>query len=232
MHGAKPPKFLLLHGAGGSRTKWRRLLMTDVGSQCVAIDLPAHGASPGPLVHHIVNYAEILASGLTEDVIVVGHSMGGLVGIELAAQSPFVHGLILVASHATLPVGQSVLTSLAAGTFPDGLFYASYAKSTDGSLLAEERDELNLNPITTVYADYACCNAYDGETTFSLIDIPIMSLYGEEDRLLPRGAAEQLRALNPNVRSHTIPGSGHYIMLEQPNELSKEMTSFRDYVGA
>ncbi len=221
------PKFLLLHGAGGTRSKWRRLLQTAVGPECVAVDLPGHGSNHGPVPAAIADYAEMISSDLAEDVVVVGHSMGGLIGIELAAMNPRVQGLILVASHARLPVGESVLTNLQQGVFPDGLFYASYGKSVDPALLEEERAELGIVSSATAHTDFAACHAYDGELTFSRLKIPILAVYGEQDRLLPKDAKERLWALNTRVISRDIPQCGHYIMLEQPEELAGALQGFR-----
>ncbi|WDL95503.1 alpha/beta fold hydrolase [Alicyclobacillus sp. ALC3] len=221
-----PSKFLLLHGAGGTRSKWRRLLQTEVGSECIAVDLPGHGSNHGLVPKTISDYAAIISSDLAEDVVVVGHSMGGLIGIELAAMNPHVRGLVLVASHARLPVGESVLTALQQGEFPDGLFYASYAKSVDPGLLEEERGELGLVSSATAHTDFAACHAYDGELTFSRLDIPILAVYGAQDRLLPKDAKTRLQTLNTHVMARDIPQCGHYIMLERPEELADALQSF------
>lgn len=227
MHSSTKAKFLLLHGAGGTRSKWRRLLETEVGPACVALDLPGHNSHQAPVPEGIADYAEILSREITEDVVVVGHSMGGLIGIELAAHSAHVRGLVLVASHVRLPVGESVLASLRKGVFPDGLFYASYGKSVDPALLAEEHSELDLNPTTTAYADFAACDAYDGEPSFARLTVPILAVYGEQDRLLPKDAKERLQTLNPHVVTRDIPHCGHYVMLERPQEFSIALQTFQ-----
>lgn len=224
--------FLFIHGAGGTQKKWRRLLSSRVGERSNAINLPGHGTDKGPALKSVPLYAKAIAATLTEDVVVVGHSMGGLVAAELSLLSPSVRGLVLVASHFELPVGEKLLQKLKAGQFPDSLFYASYSKTVEQSLLEEEKSEIFDNPIETTYQDYECCNRYKGRDTFSRIKVPILAVYGEEDRLLPADARETLAKLNPRVHSRTVPGSGHYIMLEKPPDLAKELEIFSDVLAS
>lgn len=55
----------------------------------------------------------------------------------------------------------------------------------------------------------------------------MLALYGAEDKLLPKGASEKVAELNGNVQTKTIPGAGHYIMLEQPDAFAEALDAFR-----
>lgn len=221
-------QFVFIHGAGGTRSKWRLLaghLDSDVSGDYV--DLPGHGSNLGAVVHTVEEYATVIDSHVKSDVIVVGHSMGGLVGMELAAQNPHVRALALVASHYVLPVHPKILTELKAGVFPESLFYASYSKEINQELLAEEKTELEKVSKETTFLDYDACNSYvRGEETFRHLQIPVFSLYGEEDRLLPRNAREQLKVANSRVSTDVITGAGHYLMLERPQEVANALQSW------
>jgi pimeloyl-ACP methyl ester carboxylesterase len=73
---------LLLHGLGATGGVWR-------GLDGVAPDLPGHGAAPWDDAYSFTRHAEAVLPLLGDDpVTVVGHSMGGVVALALAALAP------------------------------------------------------------------------------------------------------------------------------------------------
>jgi len=80
----------------------------------VAPDLPGHGSSPGPGLGSIEEMADWIATKVVppggEAFTVIGHSMGGLVALELAARLPdMVSHLVLLACAAEMPVHPQLL---------------------------------------------------------------------------------------------------------------------------
>lgn len=219
--------FLFIHGAGGTKSKWRSVQEKLVHVDSESIDLPGHGSSQeGPLAS-IEAYAEWLNHSIQKDVVLVGHSMGGLIGIELAARNKHVKGLVLAASHYRLPVHVDILTKLSEGVFPESLFYASYSKQANPELLEQEKAEISLVPMQTTLLDYECCNRYSrGQEVFSRLDLPILALYGGGDRLLPRTAMEEVRTANPRAHTQVVADTGHYPMLEKPDEFVSDLLRF------
>lgn len=230
----REPHFFFIHGAGGTARKWRRTvkLLHEIPWQ--AVDLPGHGKSGDEVTPDLVSiewYADAVAEHVEHDAVVVGHSMGGLVGLELAARSSKVVGLVLAASHIRLPVHPRILSQLAQGTFPESLFHASYSKTVDPDLLAEERDELQLNPMAITLADFKSCDEYRrGAERLRQLDIPVLVVYGAEDRLLPPDAEAELHSIRPDVQTTVINGAGHYVMLEQPEAFVKAIVQFRNHL--
>ncbi|WP_057761304.1 alpha/beta fold hydrolase [Cytobacillus praedii] len=219
-------KLLFIHGAGGTRSKWRTLRNSS-SSLYEAIDLPAHGENEYYIISSIQDYAAYIDQSIQEDTIVVGHSMGGLIALELAARNKKVKGLVLAASFYELPVHPKILDKLANGVFPDSLFHASYNKDVSESLLEEERQELNLVPIEITYADFKACSEYaEGRSVLSSLDIPICAILGSQDKLLPKGTGDLLRNTKPDMHISEIEGSGHYVMLEKQEEFHKALNEF------
>jgi pimeloyl-ACP methyl ester carboxylesterase len=73
---------LLLHGLGATGAVWR-------GCEGVAPDLPGHGSAAWDAPYSFRRHAEAVLPLLGEEpVVVVGHSMGGVVGLVLAAMAP------------------------------------------------------------------------------------------------------------------------------------------------
>jgi len=90
------PVLLLLHGLGATGEVWRGTAGVAMGpgswpGTVVLVDLPGHGRS-GPLDRYSYEAHAAAASALLDrrrrdrPVVVAGHSMGGLVGILLAAE--------------------------------------------------------------------------------------------------------------------------------------------------
>lgn len=225
--------FVLIHGAGGTKEKYRGVETYLEGAPVRIIELPGHGENETPHCTTIEQQAAWLAEQLgEEEVIIVGHSMGGLVGIELAANNPNIKGLVLNASHYEMPVHPKILGELAEGSFPEMLFSASYGKEAPADLIEEERAQLSAVSMEVTHADFAACSAYKGEDAFRSLTIPILALYGAEDRLLPKGAREAVAACNERIESVVIEQASHYIMLEKPEAFAQALLAFRKQILA
>ena len=100
-HGESPAKVVALHGWGRTRADWNATLQ---GYDALALDLPGFGATPAPDSGWSTSeYAEwvgecldeVLGSG-GERPVLVGHSFGGRVAVQLAATNPeLVRGIVL-----------------------------------------------------------------------------------------------------------------------------------------
>jgi pimeloyl-ACP methyl ester carboxylesterase len=96
------PAALLLHGVTSSSRTWWRVgpALAERGFAVLAVDLRAHGASPGGaaglgLADLAADVAETAAERSPFDLL-VGHSLGGLVALELLAARPrFARRLVL-----------------------------------------------------------------------------------------------------------------------------------------
>lgn len=221
--------FLFIHGAGGTANKWRTLTPLFEDNKVVTVDLPGRGTNDEPLATSIRENAEAISKQITSDTIVVGHSMGGLIGIELAAMNEHVKGLALVSSFYELPVHPKMLASFEAGEFPDALFFASYNKDIDEALLEVEKREKDEADMTVVSTDFTACSNYQGgKETLANLTIPVIAIYGEDDRLLPPEAGAKLKAVNEAIDVHAIAGEKHYIMLENPQLVSELLHQFNE----
>ncbi len=218
--------FLFIHGAGGTKNKWRTL--SSLENESSFIDLPGHGTNKSTQCETIEEYAVELSKEITKDCIVVGHSMGGLIAIELVALNRNVKGIVLAASSYSLPVHPNIIASLEEGKFPDFLFRASYAKEANPQLIEEEEQELATSPPDIAKKDFQACDRYkNGEATLRKLEIPILALLGDEDRLIPPDTTEKLQALNDNIEITIIEGAGHYIALEKPELVERELLKFK-----
>ena len=88
------PLLVFIHGSGLDRTTWQlqTRYFAHHGYSVLGLDLPEHGRSGGSACDTIEGYADWVASAVAaagyETAHVVGHSMGSLIGLEVAARHP------------------------------------------------------------------------------------------------------------------------------------------------
>lgn len=98
---------LLIHGFTGTPSEFRRIgyFLNDFGYTVNAICLPGHGTTPEEMLRtrwkhwyeHVIGAYKELKRGRYRKLIVVGHSMGGLLALMLAAQCK-VDGIVSLAA--------------------------------------------------------------------------------------------------------------------------------------
>jgi pimeloyl-ACP methyl ester carboxylesterase len=97
------PTAVLVHGAwhGAWCFDEVRAALEAVGMPSVAVDLPGHGADPGPLQDLHADAARVreMLDGLTGDCVLLGHSYGGAVITE-AGVHPAVRHLVYLCAFA------------------------------------------------------------------------------------------------------------------------------------
>src|SRR5262245_41849512 len=103
--GGDGPPMLFIHGLGGVWQNWLLNIPAFMGShRCVALDLPGFGQSEMPAgdvsIHDYARVVDTVCAELGIDCpVVVGNSMGGFVGAELALSFPTrVKQLVLVSA--------------------------------------------------------------------------------------------------------------------------------------
>jgi pimeloyl-ACP methyl ester carboxylesterase len=88
--GSGEPLLVLLHGLGATGdvwTGWRPLLAQRWPGRWLAPDLPGHGGSPPLAAYTFHGFAAALAGIVSPGarIVVLGHSLGGVVGVALAS---------------------------------------------------------------------------------------------------------------------------------------------------
>jgi pimeloyl-ACP methyl ester carboxylesterase len=87
------PLLVLLHGLGGTAELWRgveALLPAAWPGGWIAVDLPGHGRSARAASYSFEAQGELVAEVLPtdRDLVLLGHSMGGMVALALAGFHP------------------------------------------------------------------------------------------------------------------------------------------------
>lgn len=228
---------VLLHGFGGDKDTW--LFNLDAlaeGRSVYALDLPGHGESDkrvadGSVAGLAATVAAFLDALGLERVDLVGHSMGAVVGMAVAAAAPArVRSLTLLAPAG---LGQEINTGYLRGFVAaqsrrelkphvEQLFADPALVTRDllENLLKFKRLDGAQAALQTVLEGFL---AGDGQATVlaepvAALGIPILVVAGAEDRVIPAGHAG---ALGGKAAVHVLDGKGHMIHMEAAGEVNR-----------
>ncbi len=223
--GTEAPPLLFIHGAGGAHSNWLSLIKQLQPRRGITLDLPGHGLSEGNGHDSIEVYATVVKEfiiGLLPDtkVVLIGHSMGGLVAACFASQNPdLTEGLILVASGfsppsampAKIPTKEEICRFLYADE-------ERIKKCLTQRLFMLDRPEVLLKDLQAAakfdYTRYPVAN-----------EIPAFVIAGEKDtRVSLESSRTAARSLNAKLE--IIPSSGHMPMVEKPAETAQKISAF------
>ena len=242
---ASLPTMVFLHGAGMDHTAWAQhdRWFAHHGYNVLAPDLPGHGRSAGALLSSIGEMAEwtavLLDASGAKQAKLIGHSMGSLVALETAARYPAkVSGLALIGTAAAMTVGPDLLKAAEANNHDAvdmvsiwGLgFQAGLGGSLAPGLWMHSGAQRVLEQCRpgVLFNDLNACNAYQNALAAAAqVTVPATFILGERDLMTPARAGKALASALPNSRTVVIPGAGHMMMVERPDELLAALQGYR-----
>lgn len=220
--GAGEP-LILIHGLSGSGRWWHRNLPALAEHyRTYLVDLPRFGAMHRTGRFILAEAATWLlawmdAAGLRR-ALAIGHSMGGLIAIRLAAQRPAaVSRLVLVA-----PAGVASKPSLAAQALPL-LRAARHSRPSFFPMLAY--DALRAGPRTIWRAAHDLVTD-DVRDDLGAIRAETLVIMGRNDPLAPPAVGDVLREGIAGARLIVIEGAGHVVMYDQPDDFNDAVLAF------
>jgi 3-oxoadipate enol-lactonase len=213
----------LLGGLGTTTRIWTAQL--EATSDALAFDLPGHGAEP--TAGDAVTIAAIGASlldRLPERFSFCGVSMGGMVGMWIAANAPDrVERLVVACTGAKLgrredyDARAALVRSEGVGVVVeaarDRWFTPSFRESPEARIVLDELATMSPEG----YA--ACCEAVgaaDLRDDLPRIPVPVLAIFGDEDTVTPPAVRDELASGIHDVRAVRIAGAAHLACVEQP----------------
>ena len=229
------PTVLFLHGIGGGNMAFAPQIESFAvqGWRAVSWDMPGYGASAPIEPYTFKGLAEsclTLIDALRGPVILVGHSMGGMVAQEVVARRPqAVRALVLSGTSpafgkpdgqwqdaflrertAPLDAGRS-MAELAAELVPKMI---GIGPDPDGVELA--LDVMGSVPPATYRAALAALLTFDRRRNLAQIAVPTLLLAGAEDRNAPPAVMKRMAEAVPGSEYLELTGVGHLANLEAP----------------
>jgi pimeloyl-ACP methyl ester carboxylesterase len=213
---------LFIHGIGNSAQAWREVVdQLPGGVKCVMVDLIGFGRSPRPQAdaYDVATQARAVKllcarHGIRGNVLIVGHSMGSLVAIELARRYPrFAHSLILCSpplyqpsvKGVQLPTSDAVLRSLyrAARKSPEQFVRLS-AVAMKYVLVNRAFNVTDENVASYMSALEAAIINQTSLDDIKTLHVPIRIIRGSLDPVLVSSRIKRLAKDQPNIAVLTI----------------------------
>jgi pimeloyl-ACP methyl ester carboxylesterase len=246
------PSVVLLHGLGANSFSWRHNL-GPLSRHCrvAALDLPAHGRTPGAVVADF--RPETLAAGIMallnsrgiSQAVVVGNSLGGSLALLLAHHYPErVAALVLIAPAAASPrvplifhplrlqgLGLIVATVMGPWILPVALRMIYHNRE----LITPEVVAGYAPTFSTLVHRLALRRLCRETNPWPLnrvkdllqgIHQPVSLIWGQEDRILPVQQADFLKANLPQAEFHLLPDTGHAPQEESPVTVNEIIIAF------
>jgi pimeloyl-ACP methyl ester carboxylesterase len=235
--GPDVPAVILIHGAGMDRTVWQFQTrnIAHQGRRALAVDLPGHGYSEGPALTSIADMADWVvrfmdAAGVGSATL-MGHSMGSLIALDLAARHPEkAERIILTGVAEAMPVHPDLLAAAAANEDlgPELIvFWGLGEKAQAGGhplpgLWVHGACEILLKNSHdgVLGSDLAACNNYGSAVDAAAnVSCPATFVLGRDDKMTPAKSGTALAANIEDSDVHVLERCGHMMMAERPNEM-------------
>jgi pimeloyl-ACP methyl ester carboxylesterase len=240
------PAVLFVHGAAFDHSvwQWQSRYFAHHGFSVLAVDLPAHGRSPGTARATIPAFAGWIAAFLESADLgkahLVGHSMGSLIALETAlGHRSRLATLTLIGTAMPMAVGEPFIAA-ARDHSPAALDMEAVwghtrhaqlaASAVPGvSLLGASRSLNDRSAPGVLHADLNACHAYQADVAkVRALDIPTLVVGGTRDQMTPLKAGQALAREIPGARFVALE-AGHSMMSEAPRAL---VAALRGHLGA
>jgi pimeloyl-ACP methyl ester carboxylesterase len=231
------PTTVFLHGAGLDHSVWALLARSFAyrGFGVLAPDLPGHGRSAGTPLSSVAAMADWISALMTVAGVraarLVGHSMGSLVALEVAARYPErTNGLALIATAAPMRVSDDLLNAAKANDHSAidmiAIWGNGYHATLGGSpvpglwMLGGAERLLERARPGVLFADLTACDNYrDALTAAGKVTAPTILILGSRDAMTPAKSGKALAAAISGSRIIVLDEAGHLLMSEHPEEV-------------
>ncbi len=223
--GKGAPPILLVHGLAGDHTfmtpQFEHYRSTH---RVVSMDLRGHGQSEKPQQEYtIAGFADDLAwlcreLGIYKPVL-IGHSLGGMIVLDLAARYPEVPAA-MVALDATI-VTQGLRTPAYREVLRQ-FMELNFAPTDDPQRKARIVDQMASAPQHVVASAWEGMLAWDSATAAAACKVPVLYI----DTGTPNADLLRFHELCPQLVIGKTVGSGHFLELEVPEQVNAMIDRF------
>jgi pyruvate dehydrogenase E2 component (dihydrolipoamide acetyltransferase) len=211
---------VLIHGFGGDLDNWLFALPALAEEHTVyALDLPGHGGSSkavgdgASLADAVVEFLDAQA---LERPHLVGHSLGALIAAQVASRGRAASLTLIAPAGFGQPLNQEYIDGFIAAESRRELKPVLQLLFADESLVTRSLvDDVlkykRIDGVTEALRTIAGAAFVDAPD----VDIPVLVIWGAEDRIIPPGAD-----------AHIVEGAGHSPHMEAAGEVNRLIDRF------
>jgi pimeloyl-ACP methyl ester carboxylesterase len=241
------PTVMFIHGAQNDHSVWalQTRYFAHHGFNVLAVDLPGHGRSKGAAMNSVEKMAawalEVLDAAGVDKAMMVGHSMGSLIGLEASHIAPErVTHLAMVGTTYPMKVSDALLETSknneqAAIDMVNIFSHSSMAQKPScpgpgfyvmGGARRLMQRMSQINPEQLFYTDFFACNAYaNGQAAAEALKCPVLFIFGSKDMMTPARSTKTLTTAIPHGKVVMV-DAGHSLMSEQPDAVLDALFGF------
>lgn len=200
-----------------------------------SVDLLGHGATPGGGDYAIATQARAVLEVAPPRAILIGHSMGGQIAVEAAAQAPDrVAGIVLLDPAFIAPYDKTrafgeglrqQLARLGNAEIPammEAFGRRQIVRAADDAGMEALLDVMKATDPAVVRAAWSAICDWDGEAALARVRCPALVI--GIDKALNRPA--DLIRVNKTVMTATVAGSGHMVQFEVMDQVAAMIRRF------
>jgi pimeloyl-ACP methyl ester carboxylesterase len=246
---------VLVHGFLSSTIRFRQLLPELTKEyKVISLDLPGFGQSEKStsFIYKLCNYGQLIINFLDklniQDVILIGHSMGGQICMHAAKKAPErIKKLILLGCCSYVKrANRSLIACSYLPLFTWGMRSWIQKKDVKQNLLAVLHDsklvtQEMIDSYSKPISEAAFINSLirllrhrEGDMSseeLQQIKQPVLMIWGKEDKVIPVKTGYKLKHDLPNAELIVYEKCGHLLMEEKPDEITNEMIRFIEQSG-
>lgn len=243
------PILCFLHPVGTSGRIWAPVVR-ELGSRyhVMTLDLPGHGETPlQQQPFRLEDAAHWVSSQLSQaggNVVLIGHSIGGMIAQMVAASRPtWLKGIVLVSTMSRPPsdaVRSAILerATMARKVGMEGMLQPTLERWFTKQSLDARADIVDLTSRLLLASDPEVhAQAWEAIANLNTVDLlpniqaSTLVVVGEEDVSTPPALSRAIVERCPSARMEIIRGAGHALPLETTEEFVKLLGQFIHSVG-
>jgi pimeloyl-ACP methyl ester carboxylesterase len=237
--GKGTPPLIFIHGWASNLRAWDpQVSEFGAGHRVLRMDLRGHGRSAAPARGYTIprmaeDVAALATARRVRNAVVVGHSMGGMVALELARKHPEI-AAALVQIDAPMGLGGVPKAALAEHRLmqllrgegwpsPALQFYAGFFQDArDTDLAARIITEAGETPRAAALASFEGLLTYKPQPAAKRIKQPALYIAAAK----ANARWDQLRTMIPHIQFARVVGAGHFLQLEAPDQCNAMLREF------
>ncbi|MFX1378858.1 MAG: alpha/beta fold hydrolase [Promethearchaeota archaeon] len=234
---------LFIHGWLGSSLEWSyQLFHFNFNHHIIILDLPGFGESDKSNINcsiefytkQVIDFLKLLGY---HHVILIGHSLGGLIAQNITIKTPkLVKKLILISSTAAIsPSTKDKFTIFWVNTLFK-LFYKTFLKKIIKQIISPKkasrefkklyRNALNLPKKTVLSTFKNMTSKFFLKKELLKFPQRTLIIYGTEDKIISKPLVNELNDLIPNSELLIIENGSHRVMFDNQVLVNKAIEEF------